>query len=106
MKIHHLHVVRGSALEAQWRRGEVSLWSRETFLEAAVRFLEWLPPETVILRLAGEAPDHMYLAPEWGRRKGVLTQAIRRELEVRGTRQGRRCGARAGSGGVAPNARA
>jgi len=92
VKIHHLHVVRGSALEAQWRRGEVRLWTRETFVEATVRFLEWLPPETVIMRLVGEAPDDIYLAPEWGRRKGTLIQAIRRELETRGTRQGRRRG--------------
>lgn len=90
VKIHLLHVVRGSPLEAAHARGEVPLLSREEYARRAADFLELLPPLAVIQRLTGEAPRDRLVAPLWALRKQEVLQAIERELERRGSRQGSR----------------
>lgn len=88
VKLHPLHVVRGSALEAEWARGGVRILSLPEFAALAADGLELLHPATVVHRLTGERPEGVLLAPEWCRDKAEVLAAIRRELARRGTRQG------------------
>lgn len=91
LKLHPLHVVRGSALEARWRRGEVLLWERERYVRAAADLLEATPPEIAVHRLTGERPEGVLLAPSWCGDKRAVLGALQRELTRRRSFQGRAC---------------
>lgn len=89
VKIHNLHVVRDTPLEAMYRRGEVRLFERDEYVQVVCDFLERLPAAMVIQRLSGDAPPDYLVAPEWCLDKPALLRAIRHELDRRDSWQGR-----------------
>jgi radical SAM protein (TIGR01212 family) len=90
VKIHNLHVVRGTPLEEMYRRGEVRLFERNEYVEVLCDFLERLPAEMVIQRLSGDAPPDYLVAPAWCADKPALLRAIHDEMSRRDSWQGRR----------------
>ncbi len=88
VKVHNLHVVRGTPLEAMYRSGEVRIFGRDEYVEIVCDFLERLPPEMVVHRLSGDAPPDYLVAPDWCLDKPALLRAIEAELERRDSRQG------------------
>jgi radical SAM protein (TIGR01212 family) len=89
VKIQNLHVVRDTPLEKSYSRGEFEPLSLDMYAGLAVDFLERLNPDTVILRLTGEAPAHLTVAPRWSVNKLAVLNRIRAELSRRETFQGR-----------------
>lgn len=89
VKIHNLHVVRNTPLEAMYRRGEVRLFERDEYVAVVCDFLERLPAEVVIHRLSGDAPPDYLVAPAWCLEKPALLAAIAEELKRRNGWQGR-----------------
>jgi len=89
VKIHNLHVVRDTPLEAMFHAGAVRMFEREEYVEVACDFLERLPPEMVIHRLSGDAPPDYLVAPQWCLNKPILLDAIHRELKRRDSWQGK-----------------
>ena len=94
VKFHPLHVVRGSAIEKDWREGNLPLLDLDGYARLAADGLELLPPETTVHRLTGERPGGLLLAPEWCRDKHRTLGAIQRELARRQSWQGSRWPAR------------
>jgi radical SAM protein (TIGR01212 family) len=91
-KIHNLHVVRDTPLEAMYRAGKVRLFELAEYVEVVCDFLERLPPSLVIHRLNGDAPPDYLVAPAWCLDKPDLLRAIDAELERRDSWQGKHCG--------------
>jgi radical SAM protein (TIGR01212 family) len=91
VKIHNLHVVRDTPLEAMYRAGTVRLFEQEEYVSVVCDFLERLPPSMVIQRLQGDAPPDYLVAPAWCLDKHGVLAAIQAELQRRGTWQGIRC---------------
>jgi uncharacterized protein len=91
VKIHNLHVVRGTPLEDMYRAGTAPMLERDEYVHLLCDFLERLPPEMVIHRLSGDAPPDYLVAPLWCLNKSALLEAIHRELERRDSWQGKRC---------------
>lgn len=89
IKIHALHVVKGTRLAELWQRGSVPLPDMQTYAQWVASVLEQLPPEMVVQRVTGDAPAEILLAPTWIRRKWEVLQAIDRALEEGETWQGR-----------------
>ena len=87
---YHLHVVRHTVLEKLYHQGKVPLLSLEDYAPLVVDCLEILPPEMIIMRLMGDAPRSMLVAPTWSLDKRTALQRIAQELERRETYQGRR----------------
>jgi radical SAM superfamily enzyme len=88
VKIHNLHVVRKTPLEALYHAGRVRLFELDEYVQIVCDFLERLPPEMVIQRLSGDAPPNYLVAPDWCLDKPALLRAIDVELERRGSWQG------------------
>lgn len=88
LKLHPLHVVKGTRLANEWRRGDYHPWSLDTYLHTAADLVEQTPPEIVFHRLTGTASPRILLAPEWCQYKWRVIDGIAAELERRGTRQG------------------
>jgi hypothetical protein len=88
VKIHNLHVLDGTSLAEEWRRGGLRLPTMEEHVATAADILEHLPPTVTIQRICGNAPAPCLLAPDWCRDAGAVGRAVEEELARRGTRQG------------------
>jgi radical SAM protein (TIGR01212 family) len=89
VKIHLLHVNRGTELALMNERGEIRLLEREEYIGLVCDFLERLDPRISIHRLTGDGGRDL-IAPLWSAAKFEVLNAIDNELERRGTRQGSR----------------
>lgn len=78
VKLHHLAVVRGTALEAPWHRGDLPLMEEREYVARAAAFLNALPPGTILHRLAGDTAADRLLAPRYD--KARVVRAICRAL--------------------------
>jgi radical SAM protein (TIGR01212 family) len=90
LKLHHLHIVKGTPLAEVYRRTPFPLLPYEAYLDLVVDFLELLNPSIRLERLFGIAPEDQLLAPRWGRTKAEIQYGIECALSNRNTWQGRR----------------
>lgn len=88
VKIHLLHVLKGTVLADMYERGEYVPMTREDYIETVVKALTLLPPDTVIGRLTGDGMADDLLAPEWSRRKVTVLNDIDKRLFERNWQQG------------------
>ena len=89
IKIHNLHIVRGTALELMHLRHRFQLLTLEEYASVVSQILELLPPEMIIQRLTAECPSDLLVAPDWTNRKTEILEAIQRELISRDSYQGK-----------------
>ncbi len=88
VKLHHLHIVRQTVLEKMYRKGDVQLLSLDAYAALVADCLALLPPDTIIMRLMGDAPHDMLVAPMWSQDKRAALNRIEQELESRDIYQG------------------
>lgn len=88
LKLHPLHVVRGTLLAQEWRRGEYTPLAFNDYVASVCDLIEMTPPGIVYHRLTGTAPANLLLAPSWCGKKWEVLNGIRDELRQRGTHQG------------------
>jgi radical SAM protein (TIGR01212 family) len=96
LKLHDLHIPRGSALGEEYLAGELSLLHPSLYPALVADFLELTPPDCEILRLCSDSPPSSRLAPRlavWpanraGFDKSRLYGEVESLLESRGSRQG------------------
>src|SRR5213594_2558302 len=89
LKLHHLHVVRHTALGREYERRPFALLGYQEYLDLVVDFLERLDPRLRIERLFGLAPEDLLLGPRWDRTKAAIQYDIEQALVNRNTHQGR-----------------
>ncbi|MDD5427807.1 MAG: TIGR01212 family radical SAM protein [Candidatus Omnitrophica bacterium] len=92
VKIHLLHILKGSPLEKMYEDGEVPVMSQAQYAELVCDFLEELSPGIIVQRLTGEGNSSNHIAPAWALNKIETINLIRDTLKKRGTFQGSRCG--------------
>ena len=91
VKIHHLHVVKGTAMAEQYSEEPFDLFEFDEWVQLVADFIERLSPEIVVGRMSGGAPPDLLIAPDWGdKRHTHVVQEVIRELNQRGTGQGYR----------------
>ena len=88
LKLHPLHVVKGTQLANTWRRGEYRPLEQEEYVAIAADLIARTPADVVYHRLTGTASPSVLLAPQWCAHKWLVLNAIERELARRGVRQG------------------
>jgi uncharacterized protein len=89
LKLHHLHIVRHTALGREYLEKPFRVLEYGEYLELVVDFLERLTPAIRIERLFGLAPEEQLLAPRWGKTKAEIQYDIERRLAARDTWQGK-----------------
>jgi uncharacterized protein len=89
LKIHHLHVVRGTLMAQQFGGKPFPLLSLEDYADLVVDFLERLNPEVWVERLFGSAPEKQLIGPHWGKSKAEIQRFIEKRFEGRDTYQGK-----------------
>ena len=88
VKIHLLCVLNNTRLVKLYYQGKIPMMEEDEYVETACDFLELLPPEVTIHRLAGNGLKPNMLAPAWLSKKFVVLNKIDKLLEERNSWQG------------------
>ena len=88
VKIHLLHIIRGTVLAEMFERGEFAEMSMEDYIDTVCDQLERLHPDTLIERLTGDGDRKTLIAPLWSKDKKSVLNGIDNEMRRRNTVQG------------------
>ncbi|MCU7867642.1 MAG: TIGR01212 family radical SAM protein [Candidatus Thiodiazotropha sp. (ex Lucinoma borealis)] len=83
LKLHPLHVVKGTQLANAYRQGDYHPLTMEEYVNIAADLVELTPPEVIWHRLTGTASETILLAPNWCAQKWRVLNAITIELQQR-----------------------
>lgn len=89
IKIHLLHLLKGTPMVKQYEKGMLEFLSFEEYVNLVCDQLEIIPPEMVVQRITGDGPANLMIGPMWSVNKWNVLNAIDQELERRGSYQGK-----------------
>ena len=90
VKIHLLHVLRGTRMAEIYESGEYEPLTKEEYVSLVADAIELLPPDAVVARVTGDGMADELLAPDWSRKKVSVINDIDKLLYERNTYQGKR----------------
>ncbi len=93
IKLHPLHVVKGTQLANQWRKKEYQPLEMNEYINTVADLVELTPANVIYHRLTGTASKNILLAPAWCTQKWNVLNAIAAELKQRSSYQGASYGA-------------
>lgn len=88
VKLHLLHVMKGTRLAEMHGRGEVAVLDRDDYAGLVCDFLALLNPDILIHRLTGDGGHDNLIAPLWSLKKFEILNLIDAELKRRDINQG------------------
>jgi len=91
VKLHLLHVLRGTRIARELEEGKLRLLTRDEYVDIIVSQLELLPKETVIQRLTGDGAKESLIGPLWSLKKFVVLNEIDKKMSKYDTWQGKFC---------------
>lgn len=89
IKIHMLHLLRGTKLGNQYIKEPFPLLTKDEYIDIVVDQIERLPQEMTIARLTGDGLSEDLLAPEWTKKKTIVLNDIDKLMVKRNTWQGK-----------------
>lgn len=89
LKIHLLHLLKGTPMVKQYEKGQLQFLSQEDYVNLVVDQLELFPPSVIIHRITGDGPPDLMIGPMWSLKKWEVLNSIDAEFERRGSWQGK-----------------
>ncbi|MEC0238593.1 TIGR01212 family radical SAM protein [Paenibacillus dokdonensis] len=89
IKIHLLHLMKGTPMVRQYEAGLLRFLEQDEYIKLIVDTLEMLPPEMIVHRLTGDAPRKLLIGPTWSMKKWEVLNGIDAELKSRDSWQGK-----------------
>ncbi len=65
IKIHLLHIMRGTVMEKEYEDGKIAPMSYEDYIKTVCNQLRYLPSKCVIERITGDGSKEKLVAPKW-----------------------------------------
>ena len=90
IKLHLLHILRGTVMAEQYSRGEIIPMTLEEYRDIICAQLEIFPPELIIQRVTGDGGRDSLLAPMWSLKKFTVMNEIDKKLAVDNSWQGKK----------------
>jgi len=84
IKIHNLHIVKGTAL-ADHSPPVLNHWE---YAEGLMEFLRRIPADIPVMRISTDTPDEQLIAPHWHLEKGQFLDYVIQQMTCRQIRQG------------------
>lgn len=81
VKIHPLHIVRGTRMAEEFARGEFELLSFEGYCNAVARFIQIVGMQIAIERFSGEAQNETLIAPDWSGNRNKIVARVEELLQ-------------------------
>lgn len=88
IKLHLLHILKGSKLEAFYKTHDMHILSKEEYVRIICNCIGYLDPNIVIHRLTGDGDPDLLIAPLWSLHKRDVLNSIMHELKVLDIKQG------------------
>ncbi|MFL6518355.1 MAG: TIGR01212 family radical SAM protein [Bacillus sp. (in: firmicutes)] len=89
IKIHLLHLLKGTPMVKQYEKGILEFLSQEDYVNLVCDQLEILPPEMIVHRITGDGPIDLMVGPMWSVNKWEVLNAIDAKLKERNSWQGK-----------------
>ncbi len=89
IKIHMLHLLKGTSMAKEYLDQPFDLLTMDAFVDVVIAQLEVLPPTMVIHRITGDALADDLIAPVWTRKKRVVLNTIDKQMAKINTYQGK-----------------
>lgn len=89
IKIHLLHLLKGTPMVKQYEKGMLEFMDQETYVKLVTDQLEILPEEMIIHRITGDGPIDLMIGPMWSVNKWEVLNGIDDELKRRNSYQGK-----------------
>lgn len=89
VKLQLLHILRHTDLDLLYQQNQVSVLSKDAYIDWLISGIETLSPEIVIHRITGDGPKDILRAPLWSLDKRDVLNSIAHQLKVRDTWQGK-----------------
>ncbi|MBO0611448.1 TIGR01212 family radical SAM protein [Thiothrix fructosivorans] len=80
LKLHPLHVVKGTQLANEWRCNEYQPLTLDEYVELAVTLIRKTPPDVTFHRVTATASSDILLAPQWCSKKWLVLNKIAEQL--------------------------
>ena len=77
VKIHLLHILKGSRLEELYNKGEIALLEQDEYVKLVREFLSNLSPDIIVQRLTGQGSKDDHIAPLWALDKSETIRRIK-----------------------------
>ncbi len=84
LKLHPLHVVKGTALANQWRAGNYQPLTFDAYVKAASDLIVRTPRDVIFHRVTGTASRQILLAPAWCSEKWRVLNTIAKTVSEAG----------------------
>ena len=69
LKLHQLHIVRGSIMAKQYERGEISVLELPEYAARAADLIRNTPPQVIFARVGASVMDDSLIAPLWSSKR-------------------------------------
>ncbi|WP_449537323.1 TIGR01212 family radical SAM protein [Ferdinandcohnia sp. Marseille-Q9671] len=89
IKIHLLHLLKGTPMVKQYEKGLLEFLSFDDYIQLVCDQLEILPPEMIVHRITGDGPIDLMVGPMWSVNKWEVLNTIDAELKRRDSYQGK-----------------
>lgn len=89
IKLHLLHVVKGTFCEKMYNIGELCVFEKDDYVKLVCDELEIIDKDIVIQRLTGDGARDTLVSPLWSIKKFEVLNSIDKELERRDSYQGK-----------------
>lgn len=81
IKVHSIYVMKNTALEEMYLKGDYAPPTLDEYVEEAVYVLTHIPATMIVHRLTGDCPKDMLVAPDWNLNKNIVIQKIVENME-------------------------
>lgn len=88
LKIHNLHITRGTKLHEMYAKGAIKTYSLEEYATIVSTFLGHIKKEIVISRIFADSDKNTLIAPQWGGSKIEAIDYIRDYMNKKSITQG------------------
>ena len=89
IKIHLLHLLKGTPMVKQYEKGMLQFLTQEDYVNLVCDQLEIIPPKMIVHRITGDGPIDLMVGPMWSVNKWEVLNAIDDELVRRNSWQGK-----------------
>ena len=83
IKVHPLHIVKGTQMAKQWSRGEIEELAMDDYVRVLTEIIVTAPDDLLFHRLTGSGVHQYLFAPSWVKNKWDILGAVYKNLEER-----------------------
>jgi len=88
IKVHNLHVIRGTEMERQHREKPFKLIDELEYVDLLSEVLRYLPSDLPIMRITTDTPTRDLIDPHWTLGKGQIKEMLIQQMDQLGISQG------------------